>query len=355
MINIRYKYLISDVDRYGRRRYYVRIPGKKKVRLRGEPGSEAFSTAYHEAMRGHAPVKVERVEPNTLAWLINNYFGSADFHDSAKATQVQRRSILGRIAKEHGNKDCRAMTKAAVVAGRDARRKTPGAANNMIKAVKALYAWGIEAGHVTHNPAEGVKRLRLGESTWKPWTAQQCAQFEKAHPIGTIARAVYALGRYGGLRRGDICVAGRQHRSNGEFALQQAKNGKWVVFEEPPELTEALDAAPITGMHFAETEYGKPFSDKGLGYRFKKWVRDAGLPDGLTLHGLRKSLGVDFAEHGATQEEIAAALGHTGTKTAEVYTKGAEKRRLASAAHAKIHRTNGTPKVPLKSSKRSHS
>ncbi len=353
---IRLKYLISDVDRYGRRRYYVRVPGQKKVRIRADEGTEAFSRAYHEAVKGVLPEPVKRVKPQSLAWLITHYFGSAEFTGGAKATQVQRRSILGRIAKsEHADKDCRTLTQAAVQAGRDARRKTPGAANNYLKAVKALYAWGMEMGHVTHNPAIGVKRLKVGESSWRPWTAEECATFEETHPIGTMARTIYALGRYGGLRRADIVQAGRQHRKDGVFALKQKKNGKWVEFEEPAELSEALDNAPITGMHFAENQYGNPFSEKGLGYRFKKWVLAAGLPDDLSLHGLRKALGVSFAEHGATQEEIAAALGHTGIKTAEIYTKGAEKRRMASAAHAKTHRTNGKEKVPLKRAKVSHS
>lgn len=342
MVTIRLKYLVSDVDRYGRRRYYVRIKGKKKVRIKADPGTEEFSFQYHQAVKGALPPQVNRVKPQSLGWLINNYFASADFKDGAKATQVQRRSILGRIAKsENADKDCRTLTQAAVMAGRDARRKTPGAANNYLKAVKALYAWGMEMGHVSHNPAVGVKRLKTGESSWRPWTAEECAKFEATHPVGTIARAVYALGRYGGLRRADIAQAGRQHRKQGVFAIQQVKTGQWVEFVEPPQLTEALDTAPITGMHYAETEYGKAFTEKGLGARFKKWTLEAGLPNDLSLHGLRKALGVSFAEHGATQEEIAAALGHSGTKTAEIYTKGAEKRRMASAAHAKIHRTDG--------------
>jgi integrase len=338
LAGIKLKYLISDIDRYGNRRFYVRVPGKKKVRIRYEPGSEEFSAAYHKAVRGALPQQAQRIKPQSLAWLIRHYFASAEFAGGAKATQVQRRSILGRIASsENADKDCRTLTQAAVLAGRDARRETPGAANNYLKAVKALYAWGMEMGHVTHNPAVGVKRLKTGESSWRPWTREECAKFEAKYPTGTIARAVYALGRYGGLRRADIAKAGRQHRKAGIFKIQQSKGGKWVEFTEPVELSSALDAAPISGMHFAETEYGKAFTDKGLGARFKKWVIDAELPNDLSLHGLRKALGVSFAEHGATQEEIAAALGHSGTKTAEIYTKGAEKRRMASAAHAKTH------------------
>ena len=354
MASIKLKYLVSDKDRYGTQRFYVRVPGEKKLRIRSDPGSEAFMREYHEAVKGLVPVRVQKVKPQSLAWLINNYFGSAAFHAGAKATQVQRRSILNRIARENGDRDCRSLTQSAVMSGRDARRETPGAANNMIKAVKALYAWGIEAGHVDHNPAEGVKRLKLGESSWKSWDLDDCLAFEAVHPIGTTARTVYALGLYGGLRRADIAQAGRQHRKNGRFSIQQGKGGKWVSFREAPQLTEALDAAPITGMHFAETEYGQPFSHKGLGARFKKWATEAGLPH-LSLHGLRKALGARLAEAGATQEEIAAALGHRGTKTAEIYTQGAQQKRLADAAFDKLNRTNGPPSVPLPKSKVSHS
>lgn len=354
MAGLRFKYLISDKDRHGNERWYVRAPGQKKVRIREAPGSEEFMVAYHAAVRGHLPVKAQTVKPQSLAWLINNYYGSNDFHSAAKATQIQRRSILNRISREHGDRDCRTLTQAAVKAGRDARAATPGAANNMIKVIKSLYAWGIEAGHVEHNPAEGVKRLKLGQSTWRSWDVEECLAFEEAHPIGSTARTVYSLALYGGLRRSDIAQAGRQHRKAGRFAMQQKKTGNWVSFVEPPQLAEALDAAPITGMHFAETEYGKPFSEKGLGARFKKWCRDAGLADDLSLHGLRKALGARLAEAGATQEQIAAALGHSGTRTAEVYTKGAEKRRLADAAFAKLNRTDETQSVPPGASKVSH-
>jgi hypothetical protein len=36
-------------------RYYVRLPGKPKVRIRGEPGSEEFMAAYRAAIAGEMP------------------------------------------------------------------------------------------------------------------------------------------------------------------------------------------------------------------------------------------------------------------------------------------------------------
>jgi LDH2 family malate/lactate/ureidoglycolate dehydrogenase len=73
---------------------------------------------------------------------------------------------------------------------------------------------------------------------------------------------------------------------------------------------------------------------------------EANLPDDLSLHGLRKAPGARRAEAGATQEEIAAALGHRGTRTAEICIKGAEKRRLADAGFAGLAGTNQEESVP---------
>lgn len=340
MADLRFKYLSRDRDRHGNERWYIRLPGQKRIRIRERPGSEAFMAVYHDALRGYAPARYRKVKPNSLAWLINHYYASAAFIGAAPATREQRRSILRRISDAHGDKDCRTLNQAAVRAGRDARAATPGAANNMIKAIKALYAWGMEMGHVSHNPAEGVTRLKLGPSSWRSWEVEHCLAFEAAHPLGTTARTAYALGLYAGLRRSDIARAGQKHRKAGRFEMQQTKTGVWLSFVEPAQLRAALDAAPMQGLHFVQTAYGKPFSVKGLGARFKKWCEEADLPDDLSLHGLRKALGARLAEAGATQEEIAAALGHRGTRTAEIYTKGAEKRRLADAGFAKLAGTN---------------
>ena len=64
----------------------------------------------------------------------------------------------------------------------------------------------------------------------------------------------------------------------------------------------------------------------------RRWVEQADLPKGLSLHGLRKADGVRMAEAGATENEIAAKLGHSDTRSASIYTKGASQQRLADAA-----------------------
>ncbi|WP_370372961.1 site-specific integrase [Henriciella pelagia] len=338
MAKIPYKYLVRDVSRHGKERWYVRKPGQRKIRIDAEPHTEAFTRLYLEAFHS-APEETKRpalVRPYSLEWLIRQYFASADFARLAEATQTQQRSILTRLARENGDRDARTLTSAAVKAGRDRRAKTPGAANNFLKCLKALFVWAVESGHVQNNPVIGVKRLKMGPSTWTPWTPEQRAQFCEAHPVGTMPRLVYALAYEAAFRRCDIVSVGRQHMKDGYIMKVQEKTDEPVWIPVTGDLKAAIDAMPMTGLHLVLTEYGKPFSVKGIGGAIKRWLKQAGLEDaGISLHGLRKAAGADMAEAGATQEEIAAALGHNGTKTASIYTKSADRKRLSAQAHAK--------------------
>ncbi len=340
MASVRYPFTMYDRDRSGLKRWYVRLvmDGKnKKRRIRAHEGSEAWVAEYHatlEDMRASERPKPKNpyVAVYSLYWLINQYIASPQFAEAKPATQIQRRSILLRIAKESGHGDCRTLSREAVQAGRDKRAKTPGAANNMLKAMKALYNWAIDAGHVTHNPVEGVKRLKMGDSSWKPWTLEQRETFKQAHPYGSTARTAFHLAFDGGLRRSDVVRVGRQHRDETHLRIEQQKTGKTVAFMVVSDLAKALDTAPSEGLLYIQTTFGKPFSVKGFGATVRRWVKTAGLPPELTLHGLRKADGVRMAEAGATENEIAAKLGHSDTRSASIYTKGANQQRLADAA-----------------------
>lgn len=73
--------------------------------------------------------------------------------------------------------------------------------------------------------------------------------------------------------------------------------------------------------------YGEPFSAKSLTGMMAHWCKLAGLPNGLTLHGLRKSLGVYLAE--ASTRQMMDVLGHDNIDHAELYSREASQVRLA--------------------------
>jgi hypothetical protein len=69
------------------------------------------------------------------------------------------------------------------------------------------------------------------------------------------------------------------------------------------------------------------------------------------LHGLRKTLGKALAEHRATTRELMDMLGHDNIEHAELYSREAEQRLMASSAMEKIwnwrRKTVGEPPANL--------
>ena len=62
-----------------------------------------------------------------------------------KGTLHQRAMYFTKLRTEYGAKDMQ-MPRHMVVRIRDSMTATPGAADNMVKAIRALYAWGMDQG-----------------------------------------------------------------------------------------------------------------------------------------------------------------------------------------------------------------
>ena len=164
--------------------------------------------------------------------------------------------------------------------------------------------------------------------------------------LGTAARTCYGLALWLGNRRGDVAglrwdqrvtrrvfIDGIERHFDG-FDIVQAKNkgrtgGKRLFVPITPMLSEILDAADRRGETVLVNGYGEPFSAKSLTGMMAHWCKLAGLPKGLTLHGLRKSLGVYLAEAEASTRQLMDVLGHDDIDHAELYSREASQVRLA--------------------------
>ncbi|TPV98201.1 MAG: Tyrosine recombinase XerC [Beijerinckiaceae bacterium] len=74
----------------------------------------------------------------------------------------------------------------------------------------------------------------------------------------------------------------------------------------------------------------------GVGNEFRDWLRRAGLPEKLSLHGLRKAAATRMAQAGCSVHEIKAVTGHKTLSEVERYTREAEKARLAVTGMGKV-------------------
>jgi integrase/recombinase XerD len=224
---------------------------------------------------------------------------------------------------------------------RDAKIKTPAAANQRVKALRAMFSWANEAEQTSVNPTIGVKKLKYTTDGHHTWTREEIEQFRERHVPGTQARLAFDLLRYTTGRREDAPRLGRQHVRDGRIRFRQAKNEHRnpIEIDIPlhPDLAASIAAADVGNLTFLTTQYGKPFTPNGFGNKFKDWCRQAELPH-CSAHGLRKATAAALAEAGATPHEIGAITGHTSLKEIERYTKAAERSGLATAGMAKLQK-----------------
>jgi integrase len=331
-------------------RYRVRPEGnpKKKIRLNVSPDHPNFIEEYLTARAGFPPSPnadpASKAIPQSIEWLTIKYGQAMDTMVEAglmhPATRKQRKGMLARFSKEYGDYALN-MPSEKLVEYRDTLSSTPGAADNMIKSIRAMFVWAIDRGIAKVNPATGVGKINRGMGGAKPWTVDDLKAFKKKHPAGTTAHLCLTLFMFTACRISDAVRLGRHNEVviDGVRALrwQPAKKGSAeVIIPMMPPLQRATRSASVIGETYLLTEYGKPFkSPEGLRNRLRKWCDEAGL-QGLSSHGIRKATGHLFAHEGCTQYQIMTIHGHTQAKTSEVYTKGLERWRLAADAMKKL-------------------
>jgi integrase len=331
MMKLRYvKSYTSNGQAYN---YFRR--GDSKTRLPGLPGSAEFMLAYQSALdQFAAPIGTSRSKPGSVAASVAAYFGSAQFTEMAASTQASRRSILQRFSDKHGDKPLSEMP-SKFIEVLLASMPSRNVARSAFKALRAFCQYAVAAGHMSADPTQAVKRPRAKNEHRRPWTPEEVAQFEAAHPIGSKARLAFALGLYSVQRLGDVAVMGQQHIRDGWLSIRQQKTGTQVTVPVRPELQAIIDAAP-SGMTFLLKDSGKSFASGELSTQFRKWSTEAGLPAGCTFHGLRATGCTRLAEAGCSAHEIAAWSGHVTLTEVARYTKSADRKRLAVQAIERV-------------------
>lgn len=332
-------YLSREKTRHGNFVWYFKRKGKR-VRLPEPYASDEFNAAYEKALTGSSAAPVTpKAKTGTLKWLVDQYKRSAAFAELAAGTRRARDNILKQVlAKpENANGPFSALTRAVIKRGMDKRAATPNAANNYLKTMSHLCKWAVEAEHLDSNPCIGVSKTNVKSDGFHTWTVEQVEQYRAKFGLGTKQRLAIDILLFLGLRRGDAVVVGRQHMKDGIISLKTEKTGQWVYLPVFRQLQESIDATPTGDLAFLTTEKGKPFSSgASFGNWFAKQCQAAKLPDVCRAHGLRKAGATIAADEGATGHELMAMYGWTRLAMAEVYTKGADKKRLARGASERL-------------------
>lgn len=175
MIKTRLRYCVYDPDPAGNPRYYVRNlrKSRKKVRIRetfeASDGTitPEFMKAYFEALASldqERPAATKAPREKTFNWLCDQYYRSGEFRRFDPKTQADKRGVLDRFcAGGAGDLPYAALRRRDVERSRDKRAETPGAADKLVKYLRALFTWAIKKELATINPASGIDKINESE------------------------------------------------------------------------------------------------------------------------------------------------------------------------------------------------
>ncbi|RRI03122.1 site-specific integrase [Mesorhizobium tamadayense] len=338
----------------------------RQIALPGQPGDEAFEACYRRAVEG-CTGKSEiidmpgRVLPRSFGHAARRLESTMEWADFDPATQAKNSNLIERFLNMPVDPEHVVTWRDVPVEYMDADRlrtiiegifKTNRTvAKHMLVAVKKLLWVAIEVEKwikPQDDPSLSI-RVRIPKSTKNPaWPIAIREKYEERHPIGTPARTCYALGFWLGNRRGDIAdlewddlVTEEIELFDGSlalieaFAFRQKKNrnrhgGREMFIPVVDKLAAALDPLDRSkGGTVLKNGYGNPFSEKSLTGMMQHWTRQADIPDGYTLHGLRRTFGTYLAECNIQARAIMEAMGHSSMTVTDNYVREANKKRIA--------------------------
>ncbi len=354
----KYPGLSSYTDRHGKLRWRYRT--KERVVSLPAPNQPGFKDAYQAAVEGRKVPKAPVVQMPGAA--LPGTFGAAfqrlkisvkwlalDEASKRKNTRLIEEFLELRVVADHPliwrNVAVKNLRRIHVEELLGRFIATPHKAKHLLVGIRKLVYVALRQDWIEIDPTAAVE-WRPAYAGWKAWSREAMAQFENRWQLGTAARTCYGLALWLGNRRGDVAglrwdqrvtrrvfIDGIERHFDG-FDIVQAKNkgrtgGKRLFVPITPMLSEVLDAADRRGETVLVNGYGEPFSAKSLTGMMAHWCKLAGLPKGLTLHGLRKSLGVYLAEAEASTRQLMDVLGHDDIDHAELYSREASQVRLA--------------------------
>lgn len=316
---------VKPVRSKGKVYYYHR---KTMARLPGHPGSREFLAALDKLNAGK-----DRSIPGTLGGLIAAYRASPEFLRLA-ANTCRNYQLAFDILAPNAARPLVTITADSLYELRDmlAQKRGRTTVNRTLTVLRIVYEWATKRGHYKgQNPVGLVDKLRRPHGTRqvnRPWTDAELEAMLAA--AGSRLRLVITLAAFTGLRASDVLAVTWACYDGRAFETKTQKTGQRVWVPVHSALRQILDATPRTYETIVP-----PITAGAVRTAFYKLQKQLGLA-GLSLHGLRHTLGTKLAEAGCDAATIAAVLGHANARMSEHYSRHANRDFLAQAAMAKL-------------------
>jgi integrase len=338
-------HLHRQITRHGKPVWYVRVGKGRRIRLRAAFGTPEFDAEYQAALTGTPRPQRSKPDSKSLAWLWDRYRETGAWLNALSPTTKRlHENIMKHVLAQSGTKPYALITSKHIVDGRERRANTPAQARKFLDVMRGLFGWAKDAEHVKANPTLGIKNPTQKQGPgFKPWSEADVEAYYRRWPLGTHERVWLDVLLYSGLRRGDAVRYGKQHVRNGIGRMRLEKGGEKVEVTLPilPVLAETLTAGPCGDLTFIVGKRGAPLTKESFGNQFKEACVAAGILD-KSAHGVRKIAATTAAHNGATVAQLKALFGWESNAMPELYTKAADRARLAREAVHKLENAERT-------------
>ena len=268
----------------------------------------------------------------TLGGLIRGYERSPEYRSKAAATKKNYSIYLAKAnelirSKSGESPPAKWIVKADVLALQDRLADTPGAANQTVRAIGALYKWAKDRHGLTENPAHGVKLFPA--TPHEPWPESLLEEALADPQVGMAVALLYFTGQ-----RIDDTISMKWSDIKGDtMSVFNQKKDKTVEVPILPELAEMLKGQPKPAITILTNSNGQPWTQGGLRGKLQAWAKERGHK--VVPHGLRKNAVISLLEAGCTHAEV-SGITDQSPQMVEHYARRVNKSRLGRAAIIKF-------------------
>lgn len=321
-----YYYFDTGVNDANGKRIYIRLPDKRDVK---------FGGSYARALAARM-IRAKAQEKGYLSLdeLIRRYERSPEFKElaeSSKRSYSRYLAVANRLIRGTQGESipAAALEPRHVVELRDYLAGTPGAANQTLSALGALYSWAKrpENDYTKHNPTTGVTHYKGGEH--HPWPEDL---LEEALSDPAV-RLPVALLYFTGQRIGDVVKMQWSDVQGGGIRVyaQKTRSRLWITLAG--EIAELLKAQERQSTAILTNSRGRPWTAASLRQKLQGWAKERGHK--IVPHGLRKNAVNALLEAGCTLAEVSAITDHS-LQMLEHYAKGRDQAKIGRAAIIKF-------------------
>jgi hypothetical protein len=179
-------FLLREVTRHGKVKWYVRVGKGPRIRMPAY-GTLEFDAEYEAAISGKPKRIRDAPAAGSLSWLIARYRETTAWTSFSMATRRDRESIFRQVIETAGDQPANKITPASLEKGRDRRNGAQG--RHFLDAMRGLFRWAAKAKLVAKDPTVGVENpTRPKSDGYPPWTEENVAAYQRRWPIGSVAR-----------------------------------------------------------------------------------------------------------------------------------------------------------------------